>query len=684
MAPANVPPPAPGLAQSGSKALQLMFLASFLVGWEISWYNIIRLTMEMIKGIMGSKTHIEDRAEWCVLVAGLVMTNVLGYMDFRRQGRLMEARLAALDLDVPYTEPCPDYASLQLRQGIWRSVPLAVCSLYVASRAFVEMPICQIAATMGESRIGSGNATVLGPSYDIIGRDWDKTHSSLRLEDIKIRSKFVTLEDLAVGLHWKEKEFETYAWQACQCDKSHWTLENVPGREAIFSLRFTEPQDSFGPLAGGRLHAASVLFGQKVLHILKEQGETFERVLVPLFASLSGYSYEEFLFQERLASAAAKVGFDRIVELLLEQVGKNQVEEDNKYQHDKFPVQHRQAKMELLLAGFLLSVSLNPLLKAIFTARSVTLTSHKLFLALHGLLDILVLVFAILVASITMPAWRLAHTLDVSFAIAEKEFSKPAIQGATRALVGISDWCQNTRKTKCFKHFKEHWNHMPDWLRDDVYNSISDDHFVRDTGAALTEVSQIMFSQAKSIVDAFSVSNENLVSFGIAVVAFLLGSAFLANTMLPGVRLQKTALLNVGFAGPFHLAACVPEADVKKVLDRLLLLVGLRGLILTLSMTPFFVLVDEEPFLTLCSNRRIRRGSLVPLWILLVVPQLGLGSGQLGIRPRHFVSAYFCVNALRDAYKLVLKDHDVEKAQTAQIQYDVDVGKEPLMPGAAV
>lgn len=49
-----------------------MFLASFLVGWEISWYNIIRLTIEMIKGIMGSQTHIEDRAEWCVLVVGLV------------------------------------------------------------------------------------------------------------------------------------------------------------------------------------------------------------------------------------------------------------------------------------------------------------------------------------------------------------------------------------------------------------------------------------------------------------------------------------------------------------------------------------------------------------------------------------------------------------------------------------
>lgn len=74
-----------------------------------------------------------------------------------------------------------------------------------------------------------------------------------------------------------------------------------------------------------------------------------------------------------------------------------------------------------------------------------------------------------------------------------------------------------------------------------------------------------------------------------------------------------------GFVACFE----VQEADVKKVLDQLLLLVGLRGLILTLSMTPFFVFVDEGPFLTMCLNRRVRRGSLVLVWILLVVPQLG-------------------------------------------------------------
>eukprot|EP00913_Durusdinium_trenchii_P029613 g27757.t1 len=38
-------------------------------------------------------------------------------------------------------EACPDFETLQIRTTVWRSIPLAMISLYMAARSLIEMPL---------------------------------------------------------------------------------------------------------------------------------------------------------------------------------------------------------------------------------------------------------------------------------------------------------------------------------------------------------------------------------------------------------------------------------------------------------------------------------------------------------------------------------------------------------------
>lgn len=394
---------------------------------------------------------------------------------------------------------------------------------------------------------------MLGPSYDAITRDWASTEP-LRLEDIKNNSKILSISDLAAGLDMTTKKFEEHAWQAAQCDKSDWTLENVPGREVVLGLRFAEPEDGYGKFAGGRIHALAVMLGEKSDLTLKDQGQKLHKLIGPIVESLTGSPLLGWVAD----AGALAIGWNQVVDKATKQIGGIQLEEDKKYQHDQVPVQRRQARLDLLLACFLLSISLAPLLKAIFTARSVTRASHKLPLALHGLLDMSVLIFTIWMASITLPARGAASAMNSGATVAIEEFSKPRIQEAFVGLAPLLKWCFTARKPNCLKELDEHFSHMPDHLRLDVKHRGGPAKFKEDQGMVLNEVYATLFGKAREVLDGFLVSNGQLALFGITVVAFILLSYYLANTMLRKVHFQKAAVLNVGFAGPFHLAACVP------------------------------------------------------------------------------------------------------------------------------
>ena len=45
-------------------------------------------------------------------------------------------------------EDCPEWYQLQVRQALWRSVPLAVVGFCLTGRVFLEVPSCQLAGTL--------------------------------------------------------------------------------------------------------------------------------------------------------------------------------------------------------------------------------------------------------------------------------------------------------------------------------------------------------------------------------------------------------------------------------------------------------------------------------------------------------------------------------------------------------
>ena len=44
--------------------------------------------------------------------------------------------------------PCPEWDELQLRQVVWRSIPLAIVTFFLQVHQSVEIPCCQMAASL--------------------------------------------------------------------------------------------------------------------------------------------------------------------------------------------------------------------------------------------------------------------------------------------------------------------------------------------------------------------------------------------------------------------------------------------------------------------------------------------------------------------------------------------------------
>ncbi|CAK0888907.1 unnamed protein product [Prorocentrum cordatum] len=132
----------------------------FLIGaWLSQWGSILTQVF------WAAEAHFEWGNEaaappfWHVTVfiglVGVAVTNVLGARYFYQSGRLFLSVVAALDLDTPvlvvtqgraYAEGgAPDLRGLRRRNALWRGLPCAAMSVYVALRVTAQEDICQIA-----------------------------------------------------------------------------------------------------------------------------------------------------------------------------------------------------------------------------------------------------------------------------------------------------------------------------------------------------------------------------------------------------------------------------------------------------------------------------------------------------------------------------------------------------------
>eukprot|EP00434_Breviolum_minutum_P028649 symbB.v1.2.025352.t1/scaffold2449.1/size78888/1 len=145
-------------SQATWKHVEMLRLVEILLlqwAWLKSWFDLVVYGLKLFE-----KFDIKFLAPTVVIVVGIVMTNVLGFLNFFLQGLHLDACMAAFDLDTPFLarkhgaqvvkgEDCPEWEKLRMRNSIWRSLPLAMITLILSLRNLFEIPTCQILASMG-------------------------------------------------------------------------------------------------------------------------------------------------------------------------------------------------------------------------------------------------------------------------------------------------------------------------------------------------------------------------------------------------------------------------------------------------------------------------------------------------------------------------------------------------------
>lgn len=207
-------------------------------------------------------------------MASEVMTNTLGFLEFYKSARWKEAGLAACDLDTPYIlvtqgrqiladADCPDFAALQMRQAVWRSVPLAIVGFFLACRPFLEVPACQVVQSISMIANNMGGVTEDNNLWlQKVKQDFKK-EELLRLSFILFEgeeyNKYKTTGMFAYRMGWhgntafiqKFQEVQGVVWKSCRCQDSEFKVQNRTFSEAWLYPFALGPVEELGDLAGG-------------------------------------------------------------------------------------------------------------------------------------------------------------------------------------------------------------------------------------------------------------------------------------------------------------------------------------------------------------------------------------------------------------------------------------------------
>ena len=222
-------------------------LAAFALiwAWFKSWFAIASNGYKIYQ--LWPTPDVSHLAPQVVLVVGLVVTNVLGFLNFWHQGLHREAILAAVDLDSPYFayghminalrgEANPEFQKVCLRNSIWRSLPLAMLTCALTSRLLIEVPLCQVTAS------GSAIAVGLWPEdqnksmwVSSLPRDHDEHAQPFAAEWAEYYEDFAHEVEHKKLKSRDSKELEKRMlavekklWTAAHCNASTWTLTKRP------------------------------------------------------------------------------------------------------------------------------------------------------------------------------------------------------------------------------------------------------------------------------------------------------------------------------------------------------------------------------------------------------------------------------------------------------------------------
>ena len=584
------------------------------------------------------------------------MTNTLGYLEFAAQGRTKESMLAALDLDLLYTisfhgrtiltRDSKEWDGLQLRQGIWRSIPLGMVQLpgprqcldsgvdclrvhmkmihrnrhagicgivwlrYLASRALLEMPQCNTAMNVAWFPIGLEleNYTDLPVFGAYPESEWSteiwwlppfrgKLAKSPNRQNLQQTLGSPRLYALCEQL-----------WRGGRCDRSSWEWAEGDLSSMLFDIRLDPRKEGLGPVGHGNLNAFKVYLGR-----------TWRRSLIQHGGSLKGdlqHVAERFGSTKGKAVgvlAGAYVGVrdwpglvDSIFKILAGQDGFGLL----KY---SWPRQDRLGwQLNLAKAAVLLISSCSPLVKAILTARKVHGIQPKILLAVHSALDISIVVLTALWSSVSHGARVLGYA------------TQNLADNLVRLLIQESSFFTHT---------------LLDFFLKRCHISNANNEACPDLVVHVRKQVVRVFEECMKAVEplngalrALEMPPEQLMKLGLGFFIFCGLSIRWAVHNVPHFKtlhIPGRALVNLGIAGPLHLAVLVPDCAVPKVLGSLVYLVFLRGLFLTgvIAVTGFGV--HPEAFMAFTFNRLVTRLQLVIAWLGLWLACLGQNTFRL-------------------------------------------------------
>ena len=119
--------------------------------------------------MFGAPKDVVIVAPAVILLLGLILTNLQGYFDEKAREEFALAKAATVDGDMLFLlhrdgkricsgKPTKAWKRLQVRQALGRGIPLSMVSFYLASRSFIEAPVCQHTAILSRM-ILEGNTT---------------------------------------------------------------------------------------------------------------------------------------------------------------------------------------------------------------------------------------------------------------------------------------------------------------------------------------------------------------------------------------------------------------------------------------------------------------------------------------------------------------------------------------------
>ncbi|CAK9061912.1 unnamed protein product [Durusdinium trenchii] len=561
------------------KVIPTLQVALFVGSWITSWWSLVTNAFRVTLG--GHGFDIVYAAPVAVLLLGLFMTNLQGFLEEKRRGDMPLAKAAALDLDLACLlhrhgkelcagKPIKAWDRLKVRQALGRGIPLSMVSFYIASRSLVEAPACQLLMTLSRNVIegtnmpskvaefvdshpyicqmdlpfGFGLGCVSNHDALLFLEDWTNVPNNLQSLNSESKSK----------MH----DVEGTIWKAAHCQESTFS----PGKSERCSYELCGGSD----LPNGSIQAFNEVATLLAVAEMKNSDELRDS-LKSLVFRFTG---------EWLLSAA--IPYNMVINAVLNRVS---VSGDQAFIIKSW----RHWQPQVVLGALFLIASMLPLSKLIERQRRLKEQRHKIPILVHLSLDILLLESA----SVFMLT---SHFIN--------RWGDAVIDAARQLTLAIATGL-NTVEVSTTGSLAD--------LKKEIPKRVWTDEFMMK-----------MLNAVESMKEPLEVDEGLLGAFVAAALFFYSVSTVLCRDNSVCRSQMWIARWNAAVGGPLHLLGSVQEEEVRQLCQPIRLQILLRGFLLSFLLGCFFAPsngLDALASTALVFNIKASRTPWIISWLFL-------------------------------------------------------------------